>query len=158
MNNLVVSINGGTPKSSILDWDLSLNHPAIKGYPHLWKSQDHLVEYHRLSRWGIPTIPNNQSKLPLNHWTTGWQKRCKAAESHSDVMTLTVVDPGISSSGYVKSCKITRQPPVVSNICSCDVLLLLIWGLCSCISNFVSYNIFGHTYTRNVHPLNLNGT
>ena len=89
----------------------------------------------------------NNQRVPLNHWTTAWQKRCKAVESHSDVMTLTVVDPGISSSAYVKSCKITRQTPVLSNICSCDVLLLLIWGLCSCISNFVSYIIFGHTHT-----------
>ena len=35
--NMGVSQNGGTPESSsILDWDvpLSMNHPAIKGYPH----------------------------------------------------------------------------------------------------------------------------
>ena len=58
-----ISINGGTPKSSILDWDLSLNHPAIKGYPHdygnlrtiLWN----IIDYHDgVSRQFQTTNPN----------------------------------------------------------------------------------------------------
>ena len=57
-SNMGVSINGGTPKSSISRWDFPLKTIQLLGYHHLWKPP--YIQIHLKSEIIIKSWPFNQ--------------------------------------------------------------------------------------------------